>query len=237
MANPQSGRRGLLQTPALRIAPSLLAADFARLRDEVQRVEAAGADMLHLDVMDGHFVPNISFGVPIIEKLRGVTKLYFDTHLMIRHPLRHAEDFVRAGADGVTFHVEADSPPRAVIDRLRELGVAVGISLNPRTPPAMLDESLPEADLINVMTVEPGFGGQGFIRATLDTIRALRPRLRPDQRLEVDGGVNLDSVAEASAAGADTFVAGTAVFRAEDAAAAIEALRRRAAAARNGAAG
>lgn len=226
-----------LRAPGVRIAPSLLAADFSRLRDELQRIEAAGADMLHLDVMDGHFVPNISFGIPVIEKLRGVTRLFFDTHLMIQHPLKYADAFVKAGSDCVSFHVEAASPPQAVIERLRGLGVTVGISLNPRTPVAMLIEFIPQVDLVNVMTVEPGFGGQGFIRETLATFRAIRPLLRADQRLEADGGVNAATIADVVAAGADTLVAGTAVFRADDPAAALNDLRHRAAAALAGAGG
>lgn len=217
-----------LAQPRIRIAPSLLAADFACLRDELQRIEAAGADMLHLDVMDGHYVPNISFGIPVIEKLRPVSRLFFDTHLMIREPARYADAFIKAGADSITFHTEVVAEPRRLIDHLRAAGKVVGVSLNPGTPLASLEACLPLVDLVNVMTVEPGFGGQAFLWDMLDKVRALRPRLRPDQRLEVDGGVNDKTVEAVVAAGADTLVAGTAVFRAADAAAAIGALREKA---------
>lgn len=212
--------------PRLRIAPSLLAADFARLRDELAEIEAGGADLLHLDIMDGHYVPNISFGIPVIEKIRGVSNLFFDTHLMIREPARYAEAFCKAGADGITFHTEVAPEPRRLIESLRSLGVAVGVSLNPGTPLASLDAVLAEVDLVNIMTVEPGFGGQAFLTDMLAKVEALSTRLRPDQRLEVDGGVNRKTVARVTSAGADTLVAGTSVFGAPDRRAAIAELRR-----------
>jgi len=216
----------------MRIAPSLLAADFSRLRDEIARVEAGGAELLHLDVMDGHFVPNISFGVPVVAAIRPVTRLFLDTHLMITDPRRYAEPFVKAGADSITFHVEASPDPRSVIDHLRRLNVVVGVSLNPNTPVDALEGLLDLVDLVNVMTVEPGFGGQSFRPEMLPKVRDLAARLRPDQRLEVDGGVDAGTITAAAAAGADTFVAGTAVFAAHDPAKAIGDLRRAAESAR-----
>ncbi len=223
-----------LAEPRIRIAPSLLAADFSRLRDEIARVEAGGAELLHLDVMDGHFVPNISFGVPVVAAIRPVTRLFLDTHLMITDPRRYAEPFVKAGADSITFHVEASPDPRRVIDHLRQLDVVVGVSLNPHTPVRALDGLLDLVDLINVMTVEPGFGGQSFRLEMLPKVRDLAARLRPDQRLEVDGGVDARTIAAAAAAGADTFVAGTSVFAARNPAETIGELRRAAESAREG---
>ncbi|MFO0972111.1 MAG: ribulose-phosphate 3-epimerase [Phycisphaerae bacterium] len=232
MSGPRGAARESLKSARLRVAPSLLAADFARLRDEVARVEAGGADLLHLDVMDGHYVNNISFGIPVIERLRPHTRLYFDTHLMISEPARYADAFIAAGADGITFHTEVVREPGALIDRLRAAGVGVGVSLNPHTPVAALEPCLAAVDLVNVMTVEPGFGGQAFLAEMLGKVRALAGLLRDDQRLEVDGGIGPATVGAAVAAGADTLVAGTAVFGAADAAAAIAALRGAAEAAR-----
>lgn len=217
-----------LAPPRIRIAPSLLASDFSRLRDELQRIESGGADVVHLDVMDGHYVSNISFGIPVIEKIRPVTKLFFDTHLMIEEPRRYAEAFVKAGANGITFHTEVVTEPFELIEYLRKLGATVGVSLNPKTPAVDIEQYLAHVDLVNVMTVEPGFGGQKFLFDMLDKVTELAKRLRPEQRLEVDGGVNDETVMRAVAAGADMLVAGTAVFRASNPADAISTLRRQA---------
>lgn len=217
-----------LSESRIRIAPSLLASDFASLRDELQRIEAGGADVVHLDVMDGHYVGNISFGIPVIEKIRPVTKLFFDTHLMIEQPHRYAAMFAKAGCNGITFHTEVAPSPRELIDDIRALGLTVGVSLNPQTPESAIEPFLEHVDLVNVMTVEPGFGGQAFLHDMLGKVRTFAKRLRPDQRLEVDGGVNEQTVIEAAAAGADMFVAGTAVFRAPKPAEAILSLRRKA---------
>lgn len=213
-----------LAEPRIRIAPSLLAADFGRLAEEVARVEEGGAEILHLDVMDGHFVPNISFGIPVIERLRARSRLFFDTHLMIMDPARYAQAFVKAGCDLLTFHIEVTAAPTAIADHIRSLGARVGITLNPDTPVAAIRDALPAVDLVLVMSVWPGFGGQQFIPSSLEKLRELRPLLRPDQRLEIDGGIGPDTIGAAAAAGADTFVAGSAVFGRPDPVAAMREL-------------
>ncbi|HOW72028.1 MAG TPA: ribulose-phosphate 3-epimerase [Phycisphaerae bacterium] len=215
-----------LATPRIRIAPSLLAADFARLADDVAKIEAAGAEILHLDIMDGHFVPNISFGIPVIEKLRQVSRLFFDTHLMITEPVRYAEPFVKAGSDLLTFHIEVSHEPLRVVDHIRGAGARVGVTLNPGTEVSALREVVASVDLVLVMSVWPGFGGQTFIASTLDKCRALRGLLRADQRLEVDGGIGPDTVAAVVRAGADTLVAGSAVFGRADPGGAMRELER-----------
>lgn len=194
------------------MAPSLLAADFARLIDDVSRVEAAGCEILHLDVMDGHFVPNISFGVPVIEKLRPASRMFFDTHLMITDPVRYAEPFIKAGADLLTFHIEVADEPARIIEHIRSLDGRVGVCLNPDTPPSAISAIVQDVDLVLVMSVWPGFGGQKFIPAALDKLRELRTWLRPDQRLEIDGGIAPETIEDCVRAGADTLVAGSAIF-------------------------
>jgi len=215
-----------LATPGVRIAPSLLAADFSRLEAEVSAVEEAGASVLHLDVMDGHFVPNISFGVPVIASLRKRTKMFFDAHLMISDPMRYAEPFAGAGCDHLTFHVEAIDDPVAVVRHLRELGVSVGVSLNPTTPASALDRIIDVVDMVLIMSVWPGFGGQSFISEVLPKARELSRLLKEHQRLEIDGGIDRETIAKAAEVGVDTFVAGTAVFGAEDPAKAYAELER-----------
>jgi len=308
-----------LKTPGIRVAPSLLAADFSRLAEQVVEIERAGATLLHLDIMDGHFVPNISFGLPVIESLRRRTKLFFDAHLMIDEPARYAGDFLRAGCDHITFHIEATLPgglaassfapkharrggsatgkrpsshsPRAtplkepevetapvsaaspdrsggkphspeeahsddrydsdrleiapagrspgarpplgrtlhksgfararaeaeaLIREVQSLGGSAGICLNPATPVEAIEPLLKTVELVLVMSVWPGFGGQAFMPETLEKVRQLRSRLRPDQRLEIDGGISAGTVGLAVRAGADTLVAGSAVFGAPD---------------------
>ena len=210
------------------VAPSLLAADFSRLREQVAAVESAGAAVLHLDVMDGHFVPNISFGPPVIAALRPATNLFFDTHLMIQEPQRYAEAFIRAGSDLVTFHIEVTDEPRRVIDRIRTLGASVGISMNPTTPVSAIESVIGDVDLVLVMSVWPGFGGQAFMSEVLPKVAQLRGCLRDDQRLEVDGGIDIATIGAAVEAGADTLVAGTAIFGQPDPGLAFRELRKRA---------
>jgi ribulose-phosphate 3-epimerase len=215
-----------LAQPRIRIAPSVLSADFARLKDEIQRIEAAGAEILHLDVMDGHFVPNISFGVPVIEKLRPISKLFFDTHLMITDPVKYAEPFAKAGSDLLTFHIEVAPDPMAVADHVRSVGVRVGVTLNPGTPVSALRPVIGAVDLVLVMSVWPGFGGQKFIESSLDKLRELRTLLRADQRLEIDGGIGRPTIKSVVRAGADTLVAGSAIFGQPDPPAAMADLHR-----------
>lgn len=205
--------------------PSLLACDFAHLEDEIREIEAAGAPALHLDVMDGHFVPNISIGVPIVEAVRRITDLPLDVHLMISEPAKYIEAFRKAGADSMTIHVEAVADPRPVFDRIRSLGAMAGLALNPPTPLSAIETSLPHCDLVLVMSVMPGFGGQKFETEALDKLRDLSGRANRDYLLEVDGGVGLDTVGPCAEAGAELFVAGTAIFKTDDYAGTIRRLR------------
>jgi len=213
----------------IKIAPSILSADFSRLGEEIRAVEAAGADIIHVDVMDGHFVPNITIGPLVVEACRKVTKLPLDVHLMIENPERYIADFAKAGADYITVHAEAAYHLHRLIQNIREhKGVKAAVSLNPATPLDALDYVLPDLDMVLIMSVNPGFGGQAFIPSPLDKIRTLR-KLIDDRRLnleiEVDGGVKPGNAAEIAAAGADILVAGSAVFGAKDYAAAIRGIR------------
>jgi ribulose-phosphate 3-epimerase len=198
-----------------KIAPSLLSADFSRLAEEIAAVEKAGADLIHIDVMDGHFVPNITIGSGVIAALRKTTRLPFDVHLMIENADRYLESFVQAGSDIITVHVEATHHLHRTVTRIRELGVKAGVSLNPATPLGQVEEILAYIDMMLIMTVNPGFGGQKFIAGVLPKIRRARELINataPDVLIEVDGGVTLDNMAAISEAGADIFVAGAAVF-------------------------
>ncbi|MBU4273246.1 MAG: ribulose-phosphate 3-epimerase [Planctomycetes bacterium] len=198
------------------IAPSLLACDFAELREEIRRVEAGGARVLHLDIMDGHFVPNLSIGIPVVEAVRRSTDLPLDVHLMISEPGRYIRRFREAGADLLTIHVEAAGDPRPLLEEIRSLGAGAGISLNPPTPVDSLEGCLDLCDLVLVMSVMPGFGGQEFDPAAPDKLRRLRELAGPDVLLSVDGGVSRDTAGTCVEAGADILVTGSALFSEND---------------------
>lgn len=198
------------------VAPSLLACDFGRVAEEIAAVEEAGATLLHLDIMDGHFVPNLSFGVPVVEAIRRVTDLVLDVHLMLDNPAEYVEPFRKAGADVLTVHAEVLPDPRPLLDRIRSLGAAAGLSLNPPMPIERIDPFVGDCDLVLVMSVMPGFGGQAFDPVAIDKLRWLRDHPRCDAVREVDGGVNERTIAACAAAGAELLVAGTAVFAADD---------------------
>ncbi|WP_243029896.1 ribulose-phosphate 3-epimerase [Thermus altitudinis] len=199
----------------LKFAPSILTADLARLKDQIQEAEAAGVDWIHLDVMDGVFVPNLTFGPLLVEAVRRVTSLPLDVHLMIVQPERYLEDFARAGADVITVHVEATPHAHRAVQKVKELGKRAGLAINPATPLEAFEPLLPELDLALLMSVNPGFGGQKYIPTATERLRrlkAMRDRLNPACLLEVDGGVNRETVAEVYRAGADVAVAGSALF-------------------------
>ncbi|HEU19705.1 MAG TPA: ribulose-phosphate 3-epimerase [Deltaproteobacteria bacterium] len=201
------------------IAPSILSADFSKLGEEIQNVEEAGADLIHIDVMDGHFVPNLTFGPPVIASIRKVTRLPFDVHLMIENPERFIQDFVDAGSDIITIHCEAETHLHRAIESIKEKGIQAGVSLNPATPLCMIDEIIEYIDSIMIMSVNPGFGGQKCIDKVIPKIEKARKMIdtrAPHVRLEVDGGIKLDNIALFRDAGADIFVAGSAIFGSGD---------------------
>ena len=201
--------------PKVKLAPSILSADFARLGEQVAEVTAAGADYIHVDVMDGHFVPNITIGAPVVAAIRPHTNLPLDVHLMIEAPQQYIKQFAEAGADIITVHIEACPHIHRVIQAIKELGVKAGVSINPGTPIDTLDDILPSLDLVLVMTVNPGFGGQTFIESTLDKIARLRTELDKKEltaELEVDGGINTETAPRVVKAGARVLVAGAAIF-------------------------
>ena len=214
----------------IKFAPSILSADFGRLAEEVKAVAQAGADVIHIDVMDGHFVPNLTIGPLVVKAIRQVTDLPFDVHLMIEEPDRYLEAFAQAGADWISVHVEACPHLHRTVTRIRELGKKAGVAINPATPLETLDYILEEIDFVLVMSVNPGFGGQKFILSALRKIRTLKEILRDrglEIPIEVDGGVNLQTIGEVVRAGAEILVAGSAVFGTRDYAETLKALRQR----------
>ena len=214
----------------VRIAPSILSADFARLGDEIAMVTEAGADWIHIDVMDGRFVPNLTFGAKVVETVRKLTDLPLDVHLMVVEPENYLEEFARAGASVLTIHPEVSPHLHRQLMRIKELGCLAGASLNPSTPLEAVQEVAGDLDLLLIMSVNPGFGGQKFIPASVDKIRRARTlldRAESDAALEVDGGITRETIAQVWHAGADTFVAGNAIFSAKDPRAELRALRAR----------
>lgn len=212
----------------VKISPSVLAADLSNLESEVRDIERAGADMVHLDVMDGMFVTNISFGLPVIESLRKKSEMVFDVHLMIERPERYADRFIDAGADILTFHIESCQDSEALLEKIKSRGIKAGITIKPKTPAEVVFPLLDKCDMVLVMTVEPGYGGQALIPETLEKVKQIRAEI--DRRglsvdLQVDGGINAENAKNAVDSGANILVAGSSVFKAKDRRAAIDALR------------
>ncbi len=216
---------GLPKAGSIEINPSILSADFARLADEIAVIERAGVRMVHLDVMDGHFVPNITIGPPVVAKLRKCSKLFFDSHLMISEPRRYAKPFVDAGVNHITFHIEVEDRPVEFIDVLHNMGVTAGICINPETGVERIEEVARLCDMVLVMTVHPGFGGQRFMADAAKKIVRVREMVGPDVRVEVDGGIDAETALIVVGYGADTLVVGNAIFSQEDRIGAIEAIR------------
>jgi ribulose-phosphate 3-epimerase len=218
-----------MQTHIVKLAPSILAADFARLGEQVAEAERSGADRIHVDVMDGHFVPNIAIGAPIVQSLRRVTRLPLETHLMISNPDFFLDEFAQAGSDSFLVHWEGNNNLHRTVQRVKALGKRIGVAINPATPASTLEEILPELDQVLVMTVNPGFGHQHFLQSTLPKIRRVAQmieQIKPDCELEVDGGIDEATAPIAVAGGANVLVAGTSVFAAKkDVRAALESLR------------
>ena len=212
----------------IKLAPSILSADFSRLKEQIDAVMEAGADYIHVDVMDGHFVPNITVGIPVLASIRAYTDLPLDVHLMIEHPADYVEQFIDAGADILTVHIEADYHIHRTLNSIKERGVKAGVSLNPATPLSSLEEILPYADLVLVMTVNPGFGGQTFIESSISKITRMRDMLdskQLDAELEVDGGITTNIASRVVKAGATVLVAGAAIFSDESPGEAIRRMR------------
>mgnify|MGYP001231001446 CR=1 FL=1 len=220
MSNKKLPKPGTIQ-----IAPSILSADFAKLADEIGQVAQAGIEIVHLDIMDGHFVPNITIGPPVIAKIRKHSNLFFDSHLMITDPEKYADAFIKAGVDNITFHIEVVPNPEDFIKKLHDSGVSASLCLNPETPVSAVEKYAHLCDMILVMTVHPGFGGQSFIQQAANKIKPIRQLVGPNIRIEVDGGIDAKTAPIVTALGADTLVAGNAIFGKPDRAAAINEIR------------
>lgn len=208
------------------IAPSLLKCDFGRLANEVERLETASANWMHWDVMDGHFVPNLSYGAMVIKSLRAKSKSFFDAHLMISDPEKYLDDYIKAGCDALTFHIEAVPEPTALLKRIRAAGKQAGLSLNPATPASAIEPFLGDCDLVLIMSVNPGFGGQAFMPEVLEKAKTLRSKMPPNALLSIDGGIGHDTITSAAQAGCQVFVAGSAIFDKPDYRVAIDDLKK-----------
>lgn len=207
------------------LSPSILSADFGILAKQIKEAESAGAQWLHIDVMDGHFVPNITFAMPVIKSIRKYTDMFLDVHLMIEEPERYIDAFIDSGADGVTFHIEATDKPEECIDMIRGRRKQVGISVKPDTPVSAIEEYLDKVDMVLVMTVEPGYGGQEYLERVNGKIEYIREKMGKDFKIQVDGGINAENIDKALSAGANVIVAGTAVFN-DDIAGSVRSLMR-----------
>ena len=209
----------------IQIAPSILSADFARLADEIQVIQSAGLSVVHLDVMDGHFVPNITIGPPVVKWIRQCTDLVLDAHLMISHPAQYVEAFAKAGADHISVHIEADDDTEQVIRTIHELGCTAGVTISPETPVSAIEAVAPLCEMVLVMTVRPGFGGQSFMLDAAKKVEQVRQLVGPDVRIQVDGGIDATTTPTVVGFGADTLVAGHAIFGQKDRFAAIQAIQ------------